>query len=62
LQVHVGGRGGEDDWVDVAVPPNGICLIVGSTLEHATGGALKAVEHRVVSPPNYEEGLCNDED
>lgn len=45
LQVRRQGEvGGE--WVDVPLGPNKVCVLVGSTLKHATGGAFKAAEHR----------------
>lgn len=42
-----------DQWVDIPPPTTSkgcISVLIGAQLERATGGALKAAEHRIVKP------------
>jgi len=54
LQVRKDGGEGGGEWYDVIMGPEKVCVVVGATLEHATGGALRATEHRVVAIPQED--------
>jgi len=52
-QDEIGGlqvRGPAGEWIDAAPLPGAFVFNIGEMLEIATGGYLKATEHRVVSP------------
>jgi isopenicillin N synthase-like dioxygenase len=47
LQVELG----PDEWLDVPPLPGAFIVNIGELLEVATGGYLRATQHRVLSPP-----------
>merc|ERR1712113_323024 len=36
-----------DEWIDLPVIPGAVCINVGSTLQHLSGGRMVATMHRV---------------
>lgn len=53
LQVDVPGQG----WTDAPTIPGALIVNIGELLEVATGGYLRATNHRVLSPPEGDERL-----
>ncbi|WP_188756401.1 isopenicillin N synthase family dioxygenase [Microbacterium album] len=57
LQVEREGASGERYWVDAPPVPGTFVVNIGEMLEYATGGYLRATNHRVVSPRHPEDRI-----
>lgn len=54
---HGGGRAGNGDWIDVAPLDGAFVVNIGELLQIATGGYLRATEHRVNLQPQAADRI-----